>query len=146
MAYKSFKGKRKWQVFGDKPIISILSTGLICFNKVCYETFVKPTGYQYVTLYYDPEAKKIAFELCTGKKPGDFVLPITLAKTGLIAIVKAKTFLNHLGIKYEGQSRSYPVHQTTLYESGPGYQRTWSEVKRINLIEIRLDEYITDEK
>ncbi|MBI4711830.1 MAG: hypothetical protein HY762_00765 [Planctomycetes bacterium] len=30
MAYKSFKGK--WQAFGEKPIISILSTGLICFN------------------------------------------------------------------------------------------------------------------
>jgi hypothetical protein len=89
MSYKSFKGK--WQVFGDKPTISILSTGLICFNKACYERFVQP-DHKYVKLYYDPQAKTIAFGLRPGKT-GDFVLPINLTKTGLIAVVKGKTFL-----------------------------------------------------
>ena len=134
MAYKSFKGK--WQAFGDKPIISILSTGLICFNKVCYETFVKPTD-KYVKLYYDPQAKKIAFELRPGKT-GEFVFPIKLAKTGLIAIISGKTFLNQFGIKYKDKSRSYPVHTTNLPETDSGYSK-----RMVKGIEIRLDEYIT---
>jgi hypothetical protein len=138
MSYKSFKGK--WQAFGDKPIISILSTGRICFNKVCYETFVKPTGYKYVKLYYEPETKKVAFEFRPEKK-GDFVLPVNLTKTGLLAVVSGKTFFNHFGIKYQGQSRSYPVRETIIYESTPGYKRTRKGVKGI---EIRLDEYLSE--
>jgi hypothetical protein len=149
MAYKSFKGK--WQSFGDKPIISILSTGLICFNKVCYETFVKParpnaeggqagspadrdkpTNCKYVKLYYEPETKKVAFEFRSEKK-GDFVLPVNLTKTGLLAVVNGKTFFNQFGIKYPEQSRSFPVHQTSRYS-------------RIKGIEIKLTEYFPDEK
>ena len=125
MAYKSFKGK--WQAFGDKPIISILSTGLICFNKVCYETFVKPTNCKYVKLYYEPEMKKVAFEFRSEKK-GDFVLSINLTKTGFLAVVNGKTFFNHFGIKYPEQSRSFPVHQTSRYS-------------KIKGIEIKLSEY-----
>ncbi len=91
-------------------------------------------------LYYDPETKKIAFELRPGRI-GEFVLSINLIKTGLLAIVKGKTFLNHFGVKYKEQSRSYPVHQTTIHESGSGYRRT---ITRIKVIEIRLDEYMID--
>jgi len=149
MAYKLFKGK--WQVRGDKPTISILSTGLICFNQVCYERFVRsrlgrdsavasPSGYTHVKLYYDPEMKKIAFEPLQ-RKTGEFVLPIKLIKTGLLAIVRGKTFLEHFGIKYKGKARSYPAHQITLPEFGSGYKRTRSRVKGI---EIRLDEYIEE--
>jgi len=151
MAYKSFKGK--WQVFGDKPIISILSTGQICFNKVCYDLFVKP-DYKYVKLYYDPQTKKIAFEFRPEKR-GEFVFPIRLAKTGLLAIVNGKTFLSYFGIKparpglpagqagdrsggYEDKPRSYPVHQTNLPGSDAGYSQ-----RMVKGIEIRLDEYIT---
>ena len=154
MAYKSFKGKQRWQVGGDKPTISILSTGLICFNKACYERFVqpagspadrgKPSGYKYVKLYYDPEMKKIAFELLP-EKTGERVFSINLTKTGRLAVIRAKDFLSYSGIKYEDKTRSYPVHQTIISKSGPGYKRTWSEVK-VKVIEIRLDEYITDEK
>jgi len=135
MAYKLFRGK--WQVFGDKPTISILSTGLICFNKACYNTFIKSTNCKYVKLYYDPDAKKIAFGLRPGKI-GEFVLPITLAKTGLIAIIRAKTFLEHFGIKYKEQSRSYPVHTTNLPESDSGYSS-----RMVQGIEIILDEHAT---
>jgi hypothetical protein len=38
MAYKSFKGK--WQVTGDKPVVSILSTGLICFISPDFTAFL----------------------------------------------------------------------------------------------------------
>ncbi|MFH1227729.1 MAG: hypothetical protein V1701_07485 [Planctomycetota bacterium] len=142
MAYKSFKGK--WQVFGDKPAISILTTGQICFNKACYESFVKPAdnpaGYKYVKLYYDAEMKKIAFQLFQGKA-GEFVLPINLTKTGLVAVVNGKTFLEHFGIKYQGLNRSYPVHQTTIHETSPGYKRIRKGVKGI---EIHLTEYLAD--
>ena len=129
MAYKSFKGK--WQAFGDKPIISILSTGLICFNKVCYETFVKPTNCKYVKLYYEAEMKKVAFEFRSEKK-GDFVFPVNLTKTGLLAVVNGKTFFNQFGIKYHEQSRSFPVHQTSRYS-------------KIKGIEIKLSEYFPAE-
>ena len=125
MSYKSFKGK--WQAFGDKPIISILSTGLICFNKACYESFVEPTNRKYVKLYYEPETKKVAFEFRSEKK-GDFVLPVNLTKTGFLAVVNGKTFFNQFGIKYNEQSRSFPVHQTSKYS-------------KIKGIEIKLSEY-----
>jgi len=133
MSYKSFNGK--WRVYADSPIISILPTGLFCFNTVCYERFIKPANYKYVKLYYDPEAKKIAFELLTGK-PGE---PIRLVKTERIALVSGKAFLSQFGIKYEGEVRSYPVHETTIHEntSGQGYKDRWIGVKGI---EIRLDE------
>ena len=143
MAYKSFQGK--WRVFGDEPTISILPTGLICFNKVCYERFVgshhpvkdKP-AYQYVKLYYDPETKKIAFAFLM-EKTGEFVFPIRLAKTGLLAIISGKAFLSYFGIKYEEKARSYPVHETFLPASGSGYSR-----RRVKGIEIHLDEYMTE--
>ena len=160
MAYKLFKGKQRWQVGGDKPMITILPAGLICFNKTCYEHFVKPTGYKsakggyaegtgmpqkgcirYVKLYYDAEMKKIAFELLS-EKTGERVFPINLTKTGRLAVIKAKDFLTYSGIKYAAEIRSYPVHQTIISKSGSGYKRTWSEVK-VKVIEIRLDEYIT---
>ena len=135
MSYKAFKGK--WQAFGDKPIISILSTGFICLNKVCYDTYVKSSGYKYVKLYYNPEEKKIAFEFRSDRK-GEFVLPVNLTKTGVLAVVHSKTFFNYFGIKYEGQSRSFPVHETIIRASGPGYQGTRKPVKGI---EIKLTEY-----
>lgn len=140
MSYKQFKGK--WQVAGDKPTISILPAGLICFNKACYERFILLAKAKYTRLYYDPEMKKIAFELLPAKK-GEFVLPITLTKTGLVAVVNGKKFLEHFGIKYPGEVRSYPVHQSYVTDSSPGYKRTWSQGKR-GVLEIHLDEYITD--
>ena len=127
MSYKAFKGK--WQAFGDKPVISILSTGLICFNKACYDIYVKPTNCKYVKLYYEPETKKIAFEFCSVKK-GDYVFSVNLAKTGFLAIVNGKTFFNYFGIKYQEQSRSFPVHQTKRSSGIKG-------------IEIKLTEYAT---
>ena len=138
MAYKSFKGK--WQVGGDKPVISILSTGLICFNKACYETFVKPAGYTHMKLYYDAETKTMVFEPLH-RKIGEVIYPIRVTKTGLLAVVKAKPFLEHFGIKYQGQSRSYPAYETIVPGSYPGYQRTRMKP---NGIEIRLEEYIRD--
>jgi hypothetical protein len=125
MAYKAFKGK--WQAFGDKPIISILSTGLICFNKACYDTFVKPTNYKYVKLYYEPDMKKVAFAFRNDRK-GDYVLSVNLTKTGLLAVVNGKTFFSRLGIKCPEQSRSFPVHQTKKSSGVKG-------------IEIKLTEY-----
>ncbi|MBI5778979.1 MAG: hypothetical protein HZA49_05940 [Planctomycetes bacterium] len=127
MSYKAFKGK--WQAFGDKPIISILSTGLICFNKACYDTYVKPTNCKYVKLYYEPDMKKVAFAFRNDRK-GEFVLPVNLTKTGLIAVVNGKTFFNQFGIKYPEQSRSFPVHQTKPSSGIKG-------------IEIKLTEYAT---
>ena len=150
MSYKSFKGK--WQVGGDKSVISILPTGLICFNKPCYERFVKPAGspadrdqpdHKYVKLYYDPEMKKIAFELLP-EKSGERVFSISLTKTGRLAVIRAKDFLSYSGIKYQEKARSYPVHQAIISKSGSGYKRTWSEVK-VKVIEIRLDEYMPAE-
>jgi hypothetical protein len=140
MSYKSLKGK--WQVAGDKPTITLLPAGLFCFNKVCYELFVLPSNAKYVKLYYDPEMKKIAFELLTAKA-GEQVFPISLTKTGLVAVVNARKFLEHFGIKYAGKPLSYPVHQTIMAKPGSGYKRTWREV-RLEVLEIRLDEYITD--
>jgi len=128
MTYKSFKGR--WQVFGDKPVISILSTGLICLNKACYDQFVKPTNCNYVKLYYEPETTKMAFEFHPVKK-GDFVLAISLIKTGFLAVIRAKTFLDYFGIKYQGQHRSYPVH----------YPIKNSQIKGI---EIKLTEYMSN--
>lgn len=139
MSYKSFKGK--WQVAGDKPTVTILPAGLFCFNKPCYEQFIKVTNCKYAKLYYDPEFKKIAFELLPEKK-GEQVFPISLTKTGLVAVVNGKVFFNHHVIKYPGEVRSYPARQTYITEPGPGYKRTWSETKK-QVIEIRLDEYIT---
>mgnify|MGYP001568203962 CR=1 FL=1 len=137
MSYKAFKGK--WQAFGDKPIISILSTGLICFNKVCYDTFIKPSGCKYVKLYYESETKKVAFAFRNDRK-GEFVLPVNLTKTGVLAVVHSKTFFNHFGIKCLEQSRSFPVHETIIHASATGYKRTWSGVKGI---EIKLTEYMS---
>jgi hypothetical protein len=77
------------------------------------------------------------------EKVGDFVLSISLTKTGYLAVVNGKTFFNYFGIKYQGQSRSYPVRETIIYESTPGYKRTRKGVKGI---EIRLEEYLPDEK
>ena len=88
-------------------------------------------------LYYDPQIKRIAFGLLPGKT-GEFVFPIKPAKTGLIAIISGKTFLNQFGIKYDDKHRSYPVHTTNLPESDSGYSR-----RMVKGIEIRLDEYIT---
>jgi len=138
MAYKSLKGK--WEVGGDKPVITLLPNGLICFNKVCYERYIKVDNYGYVKLYYEPEMKKIAFQPLH-KEIGERVFPISLIKPGLLAVIRAKTFLTSFGIKYEGQVRSYPVHETYIIEPGSGYKRTWSEAK-IKVIEIRLDEYL----
>jgi len=145
MSYKSFKGK--WPVTGDKPVISILTTGLICFNKACYEGFVKPAGSpadrgkptncKYLKLYYDPAVKKIAFEP-VNREVGAAVFPVKLVKPGLFGVVSGKTFLNACGIKYQEQVRSYPVHETIIRESGPGYQGTRKGVKGI---EIKLTEY-----
>ena len=137
MSYKAFKGK--WQAFGDKPIISILSTGLICFNKACYDTFVKPTNCKYVKLYYEPDVKKVAFAFRNDRK-GEFVLPVNLTKTGVLAVVHSKAFFNHFGIKYPEQSRSFPVHESIIREAPQGYKRTWSGVKGI---EIKLTEYMS---
>jgi len=139
MTYKAFKGK--WQAFGDKPVISILSTGLICFNKVCYDTFVKPSGCKYVKLYHEPEIRSVAFEFKPGRV-GDFVMSINLTKTGYLAVVNGKTFFKQFGIKLPEQPRSYPVRETIIYDSSPGYKR-----KRIGVkgIEIRLDEYLPAE-
>jgi len=136
MAYKSFKGK--WQAFGDKPFISILSTGLICFNKACYDTFVKPSGCKYVKLYYEPDMRKVAFEF-KSSKAGDFVLPVNLTKTGFLAVINGKTFFKNFKIKYDGESKSYLVRETIIYDSSPGYKRARKGVK---WIEIRMDEYI----
>ena len=138
MAYKSFKGK--WQVGGDKPTITILPAGLFCFNKACYESFVKSSDSMYAKLYYDPVTKKIAFEFLQ-TKAGEFAFPIKLTKTGLVAVVNARPFLEHFGIEYKAKPRSYPVHPTTIHDPSSGYQRTWGKVKGI---EIRLDEYITE--
>ena len=138
--YKAFKGK--WQAFGDKPIISILSTGLICFNKACYDTFVKPTNCKYVKLYHEPDIRSVAFEFRPGKA-GDFVLSINLTKTGYLAVVNAKTFFKQFGIKLPEQPRSYPVSETIIYESSPGYKRKRVGVKGI---EIRLEEYFPTEQ
>jgi len=128
MSYKAFKGK--WQAFGDKPIISILSTGFICLNKVCYDTYVKSSGYKYVKLYYNPEEKKIAFEFRSDRK-GEFVLPVNLTKTGLIAVINAKTFFNQFGIKYPEKPRSFPIHPAPKYT-------------KIKGIEIKLSEYMSN--
>jgi hypothetical protein len=140
MSYKSFKGK--WQAFGDKPIISILSTGLICFNKACYELYVKPSNCKYVKLYHDSDMRSIAFEF-RPEKVGDFVLSISLTKTGYLAVVNGKTFFNYFKIKCPAEPRSYPVRETIIYESTPGYKRTRQGVKGI---EIRLEEYLADER
>ena len=139
MSYKAFKGR--WQAFGDKPIISILSTGLICFNKACYDTFVKPSGCKYVKLYYEPETKKVAFAFRNDRK-GEFVLPVNLTKTGVLAVVHGKTFFNHFGIKYPEQSRSFPVHQASIHETPTSYKRTWRE-SAVKGIEIKLTEYMS---
>ncbi|MBI4738680.1 hypothetical protein HY772_03830, partial [Candidatus Woesearchaeota archaeon] len=77
MVYKSFKGK--WPVTGDKPVISILTTGLICFNKTCYDAFVKPSACKFVKLYYEPEMQKIAF-VPVNREIGEVILPIKLVK------------------------------------------------------------------
>ncbi|MEK7310005.1 MAG: hypothetical protein AAB038_04230 [Planctomycetota bacterium] len=135
MSYKSFKGK--WPVTGDKPVISILTTGLICFNKACYDSFIKPTNCKYLKLYYDPDAKKIAFEPIN-REVGAAVFPVKLVKPCLFGIVSGKTFLNACGIKYQAQVRSYPVHETIIRDSGLGYQGTRKGVKGI---EIKLTEY-----
>ena len=140
MAYKAFKGK--WQAFGDKPVISILSTGLICFNKACYDTFVKPTNCKYVKLYYEPDVKKVAFAFRNDRK-GEFVLPVNLTKTGVLAVVHSKAFFNHFGIKYPEQSRSFPVHEANIHESPASYKRTWSE-STVKGIEIKLTEYMSN--
>ena len=140
MSYKSLKGK--WQVAGDKPTITLLPAGMFCFNKVFYEQFVQPANCNYVKLYYDPEAKKIAFELLTDKS-GEQVFPISLTQTGRVAVVKAKRFLDHFGIKYAGKPRSYTVHRAVMSRPGSGYKRTWSQV-RLEVLEIRLDEYVAD--
>ena len=137
MSYKAFKGK--WQAFGDKPVISILSTGLICFNKACYDTFVKPTNCKYVKLYYEPETKKVAFAFRNDRK-GEFVLPVNLTKTGILAVVHGKIFFKQFGIKYPEQSRSFPVHESIIREAPQGYKRTMSGVKGI---EIKLTEYMS---
>ena len=137
MAYKAFKGK--WQAFGDKPVISILSTGLICFNKACYDTFVKPSGCKYVKLYHEPEMRRVAFEF-RPSKAGDYVFSINLTKTGFLAVVNGKIFFKYFKIKYDKVSRSYPVRATIIYDSSPGYKRVRKGVKGI---EIRLDEYAT---
>ena len=93
-------------------------------------------------LYHEPDLRSIAFEFRPEKK-GDFVLPINLTKTGFLAVVNGKTFFSYFGIKYQEQSRSFPVRETIIYESTPGYKR-----KRIGVkgIEIRLDEYMPDER
>jgi len=135
MAYKSFKGK--WPVTGEKPVISILSTGLICFNRVCYDTFIKPSGRKYVKLYYEPETKKIAFEP-VNREVGAAVFSVKLVKPGFFGVVSGKTFLNACGIKYQEQTRSFPVHETIIRESSPGYQGARKGVKGI---EIKLSEY-----
>ncbi|MBI5779915.1 MAG: hypothetical protein HZA49_10760 [Planctomycetes bacterium] len=144
MAYKSFKSKQRWEAFGDKPVISILSTGLICLNKVCYDTYIKPTNCGYVKLYYNPDEKKIAFEMRPAKAYGEPVFLVTMAKTGPIAIVNARSFLKQCGIKYNEKSRSYLVYPVPLPEAASGYKRKWSEIPRG--IEIRLtDEYSSPE-
>ncbi|MBI4739613.1 hypothetical protein HY772_08815 [Candidatus Woesearchaeota archaeon] len=84
--------------------------------------------------------RKVAFEF-KPQKAGDFVFPINLTKTGFLAVVNGKTFLEHSGIKYAEKSRSFYARPTTIHESGPGYKRTWSGVKGI---EIKLEEYIAD--
>jgi len=140
MAYKSFKGK--WPVTGDKPVISILTTGLICFNKACYDTFVKPTNCKYVKLYYDPDMKKVAFAFRNDRK-GEFVLQVNLTKTGVLAVVNGKTFFNHFGVKYPEQSRSFPVHEASIHEAATSYKRTWSE-SVVKGIEIKLTEYMSN--
>jgi len=144
MAYKSFKSKQRWEAFGDKPVISILSTGLICFNKACYERFVKPANCGYAKLYYNDEQKKIAFELRPGKTPGQPVFPITLTKTGLIAVVNAKAFLENFGIPYKDRPRSFLAHQVPLPEAASGYKRKWSEIPRG--LEIRLTDNYTPQE
>ena len=140
MAYKAFKGK--WPVTGDKPVISILTTGLICFNKACYDTFVKPTNCKYVKLYYDPDMKKVAFAFRNDRK-GEFVLQVNLTKTGVLAVVNGKTFFNHFGVKYPEQSRSFPVHEASIHEAATSYKRTWSE-SVVKGIEIKLTEYMSN--
>jgi|GEM_PF-5177350 len=32
MAYKSFNSAHRWQAFGEKPVISILCTGVGCYT------------------------------------------------------------------------------------------------------------------
>jgi hypothetical protein len=139
MAYKAFKGK--WPVTGEKPVISILTTGLICFNRVCYESFIKTTDCKYLKLYYDPDVKKIAFEP-VNREIGASVFPVKLVKPGLFGMVNGKTFLNACGIKYQEQVRSYPARAAEIHEPSQGYKSTWKGVKGF---EIRLDEYIPTE-
>ena len=114
-----------------------LTTGLICFNRVCYDTFIKPSGRKYVKLYYDPETKKSAFEP-VNREVGAAVFSVKLVKPGLFGVVSGKTFLNACGIKYQEQVRSFPVHESIIREAPQGYKRTWSGVKGI---EIKLTEY-----
>ncbi|MBI4739111.1 hypothetical protein HY772_06135, partial [Candidatus Woesearchaeota archaeon] len=132
-----FKGK--WPVTGDKPVISILTTGLICFNKSCYDSFVKPSDCKFVKLYYEPEMQKIAF-VPVNREIGEVILPIKLVKPGLFGLVNGKKFLNSCGIKYQAQVRSYPARAADIPDSSPGYKRTWKPIKGI---EIRLTEYMS---
>lgn len=142
MAYKLFQGK--WRVSGDKPMVSIMSGGVFCFNTSCYLGYIKPNGYEYAKVYYDSATNKIAFEL-RKEKTSDFAYPIRVTQTKRLALVSGKAFLNYYKIPYGEKPRSYTVHPTTIHAPEPnsGYQDRYRVTKGI---EIHLNEHKEAEK